>query len=246
MDYQTPGVYIREVDSGARPIASVATSVVGFMGLFPHKPTVDAVAIQAARGTQQLTGKVVPELVDTQGGIARGATPAAVSAITQAFRLRRADVKDLRKLLELNGHKAAIAKGSPGKTKITVGPDSVEVEATVVDVEGKVVSATDQAVEDMLNSVHSTFPLDKPQPRTAKDLLDVYGMSFQSVRGTSLMGEYSVPPYAVFNKAEFFRWLQSYFAQYLVETRSVEELIGERHREPRGSGRCGVRRTGVE
>ena len=34
MDYQTPGVYIREVDSGPKPIASVATSVPGFLGLF--------------------------------------------------------------------------------------------------------------------------------------------------------------------------------------------------------------------
>ena len=34
MDYQTPGVYIREVDSGPKPIASVATSIPGFLGLF--------------------------------------------------------------------------------------------------------------------------------------------------------------------------------------------------------------------
>ncbi len=29
MDYQTPGVYIREVDSGPKPIASFATSIPG-------------------------------------------------------------------------------------------------------------------------------------------------------------------------------------------------------------------------
>jgi hypothetical protein len=28
------------------------------------------------------------------------------------------------------------------------------------------------------------------------------------------------------NKAEFFRWLQSYFAQYLVESRPIEDLVG--------------------
>ena len=42
MDYQTPGVYIREVDSGPKPIASVATSVPGFLGLFDFKPAEDA------------------------------------------------------------------------------------------------------------------------------------------------------------------------------------------------------------
>ncbi len=69
MEYHTPGVYIREVDSGARPIASVATSVPGFLGLFNHAPRVDAVAIQASDGAKQITGKLVPQLVDTKGGI---------------------------------------------------------------------------------------------------------------------------------------------------------------------------------
>ena len=52
--------------------------------------------------------------------------------------------------------------------------------------------------------------------------------SFQGAKGTSMMQEYSVPPFAVTNKSEFFRWLQSFFAQYLVETRSVEELAQRR------------------
>ena len=42
-----------------------------------------------------------------------------------------------------------------------------------------------------------------------------------------MMGEYSVPPYVITNKSEFDRWLRSYFAQYLVETRSVEQLVGQ-------------------
>jgi hypothetical protein len=41
-----------------------------------------------------------------------------------------------------------------------------------------------------------------------------------------MRAEYSVAPVAVTNKAEFFRWLQSFFAQYLIETRPVEELVG--------------------
>ena len=34
MEYSTPGVYINEVDSGPKPIASVATSNPGFLGVF--------------------------------------------------------------------------------------------------------------------------------------------------------------------------------------------------------------------
>jgi len=50
MDFQTPGVYVREVDSGSKPIASVPTSIPGFMGLFNHTPATDAVAGKIVSG----------------------------------------------------------------------------------------------------------------------------------------------------------------------------------------------------
>ena len=53
MEYSTPGVYINEVDSGPKPIASVATSN-PFLGVFPN-PKVDAVAITGTDGTKQIS-----------------------------------------------------------------------------------------------------------------------------------------------------------------------------------------------
>ena len=88
MEYHTPGVYIREVDSGPKPITSVATSIPGFLGLFPFDPAVDAVAITGSDGTRQIRGKVVPQLVDSKGAV-KGNGEAATTALTQAFRLRR-------------------------------------------------------------------------------------------------------------------------------------------------------------
>ena len=38
MEYKTPGVYIREVDSGPKPIESVSTAIPGFLGLFEFNP----------------------------------------------------------------------------------------------------------------------------------------------------------------------------------------------------------------
>ncbi len=225
MEYHTPGVYIREVDSGAKPIASVSTSTPGFLGMFEYVPGVDAVAIRGTDGTRNITGKVIPQLVDTKGGIGKN-TAEAVTALTQAFNFKRTSVQNLKALLELNGHKASVGKGGAGKTKITVGKESVEVAAEVLDTAGKVVTADEAAVEDLLNQVHASFALDKPQPKTAKDLLEVYGFEFEGAKGTALMSEYSVAPFPVTNKSEFFRWLQSYFAQFLVETRSIESLVG--------------------
>ena len=88
MEYHTPGVYIREVDSGPKPIASVATSIPGFVGLFPFTPATDAVSITGTDGRRQVRGKVIPQLVDTQGQIT-GDADAATQALTEAFRFRR-------------------------------------------------------------------------------------------------------------------------------------------------------------
>lgn len=232
MEYHTPGVYIREVDSGPKPIASVATSVPGFLGLFQYQPGVDAVAISGTDGTRTITGKVLPRLVDSKGAITARDPGEAVTALTQAFQFKRGQVRNLKSLLELNGHKPTFGKGGAGKTKISVGKEAVEVAEELLDATGKVVTEDEAAVEELLNQVHATFALDKPQPKTAKDLLEVYGYEFQGAKGTALMSEYSVPPFPVTNKSEFFRWLQSYFAQYLVETRSIEDLVGRSIDDP--------------
>lgn len=232
MEYHTPGVYIREVDSGPKPISSVATSIPGFLGLFQFAPPTDAVQITGAAGDKTVSGKVVPQLVDSKGAIAPAAADQAVTALTQAFKLKRSAVRDLKALLELNGHKPTFAKASDKTTKITAGKEAFEVDSKLLDAQGKVITEDDAAVEELLNSVSQKLELDKPKPKTAKELLEVYGFEFQGARGTSMMSEYSVPPFPVTNKSEFFRWLQSYYAQFLVETRSIEDLVGARIDNP--------------
>ncbi len=232
MDYQTPGVYIREVDSGAKPIASVSTSTPGFLGLFHFSPPTDAIAITGSDGSKELTGKVVPQLVDASGKVAGNANEAG-TALVEAFQLKNRHVKDVQALLKLNGHsKAKVEKGTKGKTKISDGTSTVQVPDSVLDAAGKVVSDDDAAVEDMLNSIHATFALDKPAPKHAKDLLSAYGYSFSSAQGTAMLSEYSVAPVGITNKSEFFRWLQSYFSEYLISTRSVEDLVGQSFDDP--------------
>ncbi|MEC7948929.1 MAG: hypothetical protein VX265_15275, partial [Myxococcota bacterium] len=231
MEYHTPGVYIREVDSGPKPIASVATSIPGFIGLFEYAPAADAVAITGSDGARQLRGKVLPQLVDTQGAI-KGDAGAAASALTQAFRLKRGQVKDVKAYLNLHGAAKSGAKapkfesGSKGRVKISLDAKSVEVADVVMDVKGKVVTDNDQLVEELLNTLDETFSLETVEAKTAADVLAVYGFDFQGAEGTALRSEYSVPPMAVSNKAEFFRWLQSYFAEYLLATEPVEDLVG--------------------
>ena len=237
MDYQTPGVYIREVDSGPKPIASVATSVPGFLGLFDFNPTEDAIAIAGSDGAKQLSGKVVPQLVDKEGKVV-GDAGEATTAITTAFRFKRSQVKDVKRYLELHGAAKSGAKapkfepGSKGRVKITWEEASAEVADVIMDVKGKVVTENDQLVEELLNQLHDSFALETAAPKTASDVLEVYGYNFSGASGSAMRSEYSIPPMAITNKAEFFRWLQSFFAQYLLETQPIEDLVGSSYDDP--------------
>ena len=237
MDYQTPGVYIREVDSGPKPIASVATSVPGFLGLFDFNPAEDAIAIAGSDGAKQLSGKVVPQLVDKEGKVV-GDGGEATTAITTAFRFKRSQVKDVKRYLELHGAAKSGAKapkfepGSKGRVKITWEEASAEVADVIMDVKGKVVTENDQLVEELLNQLHDSFALEAATPKTASDVLEVYGYNFSGAAGSAMRSEYSIPPMAITNKAEFFRWLQSFFAQYLLETQPIEDLVGSSYDDP--------------
>ncbi len=232
MEYNTPGVYIREVDSGAKPIASVSTSIPGFLGLFKFEPPIDATAVTVSNGKKQLKGKVSPLLIDEKGNI-KGDANEATTALTSSMRLDRKSVRDVKKYFELHGAPKAgptapkFEAGTKGKVKVSWGEKTLEVADVTLSVEGKVVSDSDEAVEKLLNQLHETFPLEKASPKSAADVLGAYGYEVKGTAGSAMRSEYSVPPVAITNKAEFFRWLQSYFAQFLIETRPVEDLVGK-------------------
>ncbi len=227
MDFHTPGVYVREVDSGAKSISSAATSIPGFLGLFPYSPKADAIAVTASGASGSVTGKVLPALVDASGAVKGGAD--GCTALVSAFNLKGRQVKDVKKLLDLNGHKVKITS-SKGSTKISDEKDakvSFSIADSVVDADGKVVSDDDAAVEAMLNNLGNTFAVGSPNAKHAKDLLAVYGYKFESASESALNSEYSVPPVSVTNKSEFQRWLQSFYAEYVLSTTTVEDLIGQ-------------------
>ena len=126
MDYHTPGVYIREVDSGPKPIASVSTSIPGFLGLFEFRPAHDAVAVTGTDGRRLLRGKVIPALVDEKGAI-KGDAGEATTALTAGFSLKPKHVKDVKKYLELHGAPKGGANAPKFEPK---SPERVERDGT--------------------------------------------------------------------------------------------------------------------
>jgi phage tail sheath protein FI len=235
MDYSTPGVYIREVDSGAKPIASVATSIPGFLGLFQYNPPVDAIAITGTDGSKQITGKVLPALVDKQGKVTGNATDAA-SAIADAFRLKTENVTNVSKYLKfhgvaLGGKTGATFKKTPKGVSVSYKGQTVTATSGLIDESGQVLTKDANQLDDFLADVTKTFEL-VAAPKSAGEVLEAYGYSYENAEESSLQSEYSLPPVAITNKAQFHRWLHSFFAQYLYDTRSVQELIGEDIEDP--------------
>jgi len=232
MEYSTPGVFINEVDSGPKPIASVATSNPGFLGVFPFNPKVDAVSITGTDGTKQITGKVLPALVDKSGKVT-GDGNNAVAELTAAMGLKKSNVKDVSKFLDLYGAKSGgkdgVSFADDGKKGVTVSfkGKTVQAPAGVIYTKGAVVTEDMAQLEELLNNLTSTFALTTASPKTAEDILGVYGVKFETAVGTALQNVYSIPPMAVTNKGEFFRWLQAFFAQYLVDTQNTKDLIGK-------------------
>ena len=190
MEYSTPGVYINEVDSGPKPIASVSTSNPGFLGVFPFNPKVDAIAITGTDGAKQISGKVLPALVDKSGKVT-GDGNDAVSALTSSMNLRNADVKDVSKFLDLYGVKAsgkdAVSFKDEGKKGVQIAykGKTVTAPAGVVDVKGAVVTEDDAQLEELLGNLTATFSLTKAAPKSAEDILGVYGLKFESAEGTA-------------------------------------------------------------
>ena len=233
MDYQTPGVYVREVDSGPKPIASVATSIPGFIGLFDFSPPTDAIQISGSDGTKALTATVAPALVDKKGKFTGNASN-AVQEITENMGLNSGKVRDLGKFMQVYGAPAS-GKGAPtfkkgketGTVEISYQSKTVVAQESLLSVQGKVVSEDDKAVEDLLTQITSTFDLTNVSAKTAEDVLSAYGVSFDSAKESSSFTEYSVPPFAITNKTEFLRWLQGFFAQYLYDMEGSEALLGE-------------------
>jgi hypothetical protein len=57
---------------------------------------------------------VAPQLVDATGKVNPDSAEEAGSALVTAFRFKSRNVKDVKKLLELNGHKVTFGPGSKG------------------------------------------------------------------------------------------------------------------------------------
>ncbi len=218
MSFQTPGVYVREMESGPRPIAAAETSVPAILGLFPFVAPLDAIALDVEDAAGPRALRLLPGPVGADGTISRGAAAEAVVQLDEAAGRPPRSFAELKPLLEACGHKVQLQPAEGGVRVAGVGKDapSVVLPAELVSATGTVKVEDPSRVEALWRSVHEVFPLDRPAPKHAAEWLAVHGIKVAGVRGSALFDDFVLPPVRVPHKAGFLRWLESFWARLSV------------------------------
>ncbi len=195
MDIQTPGVYVRELDGGARPIAAVPSSVAGIYGAF-H--------VECVAGIQWEGSGLIGRLdVDERNGCLE-----PVELLRAATQLESAGLT-LR-------DPGALARGWPRASwgrhgdgwRLAIGRNHADIGPDKVDVDGRPLGLTGA---DFAQAVRTTLGPAAEVPVDTGALLAAYGAR----RRVAPQG-FSLPAEAVFNKAEAHRFLGRWFAGWRV------------------------------
>ena len=126
-------------------------------------------------------GKVLPQLVDKSGKV-QGDSQETFDALSESMGLKKKDVKDVAKFLDIFGATSSGKDGvkfteeKGGKVKIAFQGQQVVAPRGVVDVKGAVLTDVDAQLEELLNNLTATFSLTMVQSKTAEDILGVYGL----------------------------------------------------------------------
>ena len=212
-NYQTPGVYIQELDSGSKPLEAVSTSNAGFLGVIP---------ISAFSEIRWLDGKGVDQLKRLPSSLVADdkAKITDVDALVAGLGLEKGGVTDLNKFAALFGQKATF-KTAGDKTTITLGKASVEVAAADVDAKGKVLTRTRTKVASIIDELTTKAALAKYAPSSVKDVVDAFGGS--AVKVAAGLTRFAVGPTKVTNPTQFNNFMRKFF-----ETLQIE-LYGKAH-----------------
>lgn len=206
-NYQTPGVYIQEIDSGAKPLESVATSNAGFIGVIPIK-AFSEIRWNDARGTSQLKrlpGSLVP---DDKAKVEH------VDSLISGLGLEKGDVTDLHKFGALFGAKPTV-KVEGDKTTIELGKAKVTVAASEVDAKGQVLTKDRHRVASIIDELTTKGALTKYTPSSVGEVIDAFGGTAAKVAGG--LTRFAVGPSKVTNPTQFNNFMRKFFETLQVE-----------------------------
>lgn len=206
-NYQTPGVYIQEIDSGSKPLEAVSTSNAGFIGVIPIS-AFSEIRWQDARGEDQLKRLPSGLVADDKAKVAE------VDTLISGLGLNKADVTDINAFTGLFGQKAKVStKGD--KTTIEIGKGKVEVAAAEVDSKGQVLVRNKTRVASIIDEITTAGALAKYNPSSVGEVVGAFGGRNVKVAGG--LTRFSVGPTKVTNPTQFNNFMRKFFETLQIE-----------------------------
>ncbi len=206
-NYQTPGVYIQEIESGSKPLEAVSTSNAGFIGVVPISAFTE-VRWSDAKGDPQLKRLSGDVVADDKSKVED------VDGLVDSLGLDVGDVKDLNKWAALYGVKPKITvKGDVAS--IELGKGKVDVSAADVDKQGNVLVASKTKVASLIDELTTKGALAKFNPSTVGEVVSAYGGDDITVAGG--LTRFAVGPTKVTNPTQFNNFMRKFFETLQIE-----------------------------
>ena len=206
-NYQTPGVYIQELDSGSKPLEAVSTSNAGFIGVIPIS-AFSEIRWANKKGEEQL--KRLPEstVKDDKAKVED------VDGLIEGLGLSKSDIGNVGDFTALFGVKPKVTVKGDVAT-IEVGKGKVEAAATEVDKQGNILVKNKTRVASLIDEITSAGALAKYAPSSVPDVVQAFGGSDVKVAGG--LTRFSVGPTKVTNPTQFNNFMRKFFETLQIE-----------------------------
>ncbi len=212
-NYQTPGVYIQEIESGSKPLESVSTSNAGFIGVIPISAFTE-VRWANAKGEAQLKRLAGDVAADEKAKVDD------VNGLIDSLGLDPGDVHNINTFTALFGQKPKITvKGDT--TTVEIGKGKFDVPATELDKQGNVLTRSRERVSSLIDELTTKGALAKYNPSTVGEVVSAFGGDEVKVAGG--LTRFAVGPTKVTNPTQFNNFMRKFF-----ETLQIE-LYGNTH-----------------
>lgn len=206
-NYQTPGVYIQEIESGSKPLEAVSTSNAGFIGVVPISAFTE-VRWNNSKGEGQLKRLSGDTVADEKTKVED------VDGLVDSLGLNAGDVKNLNAFTALFGQKPKITIKGDAAT-VEIGKGKVELSAADVDKQGNVLVADKTKVASIIDQITEKGALAKFNPSTVGEVVSAYGGDDVKVAGG--LTRFAVGPTKVTNPTQFNNFMRKFFETLQVE-----------------------------
>ena len=206
-NYQTPGVYIQEMESGSKPLEAVSTSNAGFIGVIPIS-AFSEIRWANRKGEEQLKRLPGSLVADAKAKVDD------VGTLISGLGLHSGDVTNIKDFSALFGATPKVSVKGDTAT-IEVGKAKIETSSANVDAQGNVLVKDRAAVASLIDELTTKGALAKYTATSVPDVVKAFGGS--DVRVAGGLTRFAVGPTKVTNPTQFNNFMRKFFETLQIE-----------------------------